>query len=189
MIPFTLFILGLLDILFSTSITSSPDILPILAASIMSCILVVMVGLLLCFAVIHGIRHPTTSPFQTSFSKYFSRTLSLADSNQGSDPETPLLDDERDLTTSNCEVFHRALQEAFDDDTIDQASAALEGVMKTQGSAAELYDALSDLELRTILHLLSPEASLRSNLSAARIVTNLSSERSKLAHPTASEEF
>ena len=188
-IPFTLFILGLLDILFSTSITS-PDILPVLVVPILSSILVVTVGLLLCFAALHGIKHPTTSPFQTSFSKNLSRALSLADPDQGSDLDTPLLDDfkeERDLTASNCEVFHHALQEAFDDATIDQASAALEGVLKTPGPAAEFYDALSDLELRTILHLLSPEASLRSNLSAARIVTNLSSQTSKLLLPFSSK--
>ena len=35
---------------------------------------------------------------------------------------------------------------------IGQASAALEGVMKTQGPSTEFYDALSDLELQTILH-------------------------------------
>lgn len=179
MVPFTLFISGLLDMLFSTSITSSPDIFPILAASILSCTLVVMVGLLLCFAVMHGIKHPTTSPFQTSFSKFFS-ALCFADSKHVPDSESPLLNDfkeERELTASSCEVFHLALQETFDDETIDQASAALEGVLKTQGPAAELYSVLSDLGLRTILHLLSPEASLRSNLSAARIVTNLVSDR------------
>lgn len=184
MVPFTLFISGLLDMLFSTSITSSPDIFPILAASILSCTLVVMVGLLLCFAVMHGIKHPTTSPFQTSFSKFFS-ALCFADSKHVPDSESPLLNDfkeERELTASNCEVFHLALQETFDDETIDQASAALEGVLKTQGPAAELYSVLSDLGLRTILHLLSPEASLRSNLSAARIVTNLVSDRGTSTH-------
>jgi hypothetical protein len=182
MMPFTLFILGFLDMLFTTSITSSPDIFPLLAASVLSCILVVMVGLLLCLAIVHGIKHPTTSPFQTSFSKFISRIIFSDDSKQqGSDSETPHLDfeEERDLTASNCEVFHLALQETFDDDTIDQASAALEGVMKIRGAAAQPYDALSELELHTILHVLSPEASLRSNLSAAKIVTNFSSERSK----------
>lgn len=81
-------------------------------------------------------------------------------------------DEDQDLTLSNRRVFHMALQQTFEDEALDQASAALDGVMHTQSPSEHIYNQfpLPDLEFRTLLHLLSPEASLRSNLSAAQVI-------------------
>lgn len=164
-IPFVLFILGLLDNLLSNSFSNINIILPTLISSITSCILVVTVGILLVCAVVHGILHPGTSPFQTLISQ---RILRPKSSRKAISDEFL---EERALTHDNHDVFHLVLQETFEDEVLDQASAALGGILFDNiGKSASL----TDRDIQTILHLLSPEASLRSNLSAARVVMRFS---------------
>ncbi|KAF5382141.1 hypothetical protein D9615_004424 [Tricholomella constricta] len=174
LVPFALFVVGLLDTLF----TASPEVTPITAASSVCAFIVAMVGALLCAAVLHGIRYPKVSPYQTSISRYMNSW------NNPKDPETDLETsalllphghEEGGLSSSSRRVYHLAVQEIFDDETLDQASAALEGVMHNFNLSERFYDQVEfpDLEFRTILHLLSPEGSFRSNLSAARMVQKL----------------
>ncbi|RDB25749.1 hypothetical protein Hypma_006666 [Hypsizygus marmoreus] len=181
MVPFTLFVVGLIDLLFSKSIGMPPqEMAPIAAASITSAIIVAIVAALLSAAVLHGIKHPRTSPFQSWLSRFLVSAQSAhfttarldVEASQGSNPDPR---DEEGLSPSNRKVFHMALQETFDDEILDQSLAALDGVMSTRSISDRFYDqtAFPDLELRTILHLLSPEASLRSNLSAARMVRKI----------------
>ncbi|KAF8071863.1 hypothetical protein FPV67DRAFT_1747375 [Lyophyllum atratum] len=173
LIPVALFIEGLLDTLF----TASPGIKPIFAASFICLVLVTAVGTLLCGALIHGIRYSKVSPYQTSLSCYLNSRNTPKDPDAASNLGTllPHIHDEIDLSPANRKVYHMALQDTFDDEVLDQASAALEGIMHDFKSSERPYDQTDfpDLGLRSILHLLSPEASLRSNLSAARMVRKL----------------
>lgn len=166
LLPYILFVVGLLDGLLSRSFSNQGFILPTIISSIFSCSLMVALGILLIVVVTHGILYPRTSPFQTLLSQVIWRRKSV---------EKSTFDEyvvERDLTNENLQVFHLVTQETFEDEALDQASAALEGIIFDN---VGLSASLMDLEIRTILHLLSPEASLRSNLSAARIIVKLSS--------------
>lgn len=149
-IPLGLFIAGLLSTLFSRSNLSPPT----WVGAVVGLVVIVIVGVLVCCAFVHSVMFPGTSPFQSTLSRYLQPDVLSEESS---------LDEERDLTADSCEVFHMAIQETFEDEALDQASAALKGVLRNSSSH-------TGLELQTIVHLLSPEASSRCNLSAARTI-------------------
>lgn len=92
-------------------------------------------------------------------------------------------------------VYHRVLQVTHDDDSLNQASAALPSMLRDRVlrswkpnrehrlsslnhhllSDLEPEPLLSPLEIHTLIHLLSPEASYRSNLGAAQSIMKLNS--------------
>lgn len=163
-LPFFLFIIGLLDNILSSSFSNGNLILPTFIFSVVACVLVLAVGIVLICAVVHGIMHPGTSPFQSLLSQNISRQQSSQRHIQDEFKEG------RSLTEDNREVFHSVVQETFEDEVLDQASTALYRIIVERSTSFDL----KELEIRTILHLLSSEASLRSNLSAARVIVNLS---------------
>ena len=77
-------------------------------------------------------------------------------------------------------AFHATLQQTHDDDVLDQAAAALPSLIIQRQDPEKshyysLYLNIQESELSSIFSMLSAEASIRSNLTAA----NLISEHSK----------
>lgn len=244
-IPVILFVIGLLDNIFSHASQLSKSSGAIRAAAWVSTVAILAVGILLLYALLHACTYPRTSPFRntvsqvarpfseavhkhlvnasdiyiesrrslwydlaypgrmifrhrpffgrlifqiryfpgrvTVFLRYFPGrvafqivkiiTIVKAFETQ-SDPE-PYNDDRLTLQEN---IYHKVIQATHDDDLLDQAAAALSSVfMKKRKWAFDSQSLLSDLEIQTLLYLLSPEASYRTNRAAAQAIVTLNS--------------
>lgn len=155
-IPVVLFIAGLLDTLFSRVLDLSYQPPGIIFTLVFSLLFIISIAALLCITLFHGIRNPTRSPFQTSFT----RIVGGSNSVRGRD---------------RAYNYYEVVQETHDDDILDQAAASLFPVI-CHDSAIRTNNViypLSDSQCKTLVHLLSPEASMRSNLSAAYAIIRL----------------
>lgn len=83
-------------------------------------------------------------------------------------------------------VYHTSLQATHDDDSLDQAAAAFAAICVNSSARDLIYASqpvsgsrylLTSLEMKSLIHLLSPEASYRCNLTAAECVSMLHHER------------
>lgn len=76
-------------------------------------------------------------------------------------------------------IYFKVIQETHDDDSLDQASAALFSVFRRKGLGNPTWPwrktILFTPEIQTLLHLLSPEASYRTNRGAAESIVMLNS--------------
>ncbi|KAJ6614160.1 hypothetical protein B0H10DRAFT_2046229 [Mycena sp. CBHHK59/15] len=205
-IPVLLFLAGLLDTLFSNVLQLSPPPAPILVISgLISLFSVFILVAFLTFAIVDGSINPAKSPFQTTlvhiihFHFYPApKSLSLAarcrvlkrfqslrlpiavlrEISTSSDQESELNASE---PLPNAKIYHEVIQATHDDDTLNQASAALFEVMRhsihpvVQGYPPR-KGPLTDEELATILRLLSPEATARSSRTAAQVIIRMHSE-------------
>jgi hypothetical protein len=203
-VPVLLFILGLLDSLFSVALQLSSPPVSIIVTSSISVGLVATVAVLLGFTIVDGSLHPATSPFQSSLGNILnvlsahhiqpflhrlfhppSPTTASSPFIMSSRPAFPL---------DAISIYHEILQATRDDDVLDEASAALSNVIaqRTTPDPRTVFQLLSnrrrgkepmDLlpqEAATFLHLLSPEASIRSHRTVAQaIVNNATSERAR----------
>ncbi|KAJ6489853.1 hypothetical protein C8R45DRAFT_199187 [Mycena sanguinolenta] len=163
-IPVLLFMAGLLDTLFSTVLELQPAPKPILFTSGVSLLFISAVAVLLCYSLTHRALNPTGSPFwwtvdrlkrySTRKGGYLSHTL----------PDTA------------SSVYHDVVQATHDDDTLNQASAALYNIIQSFGvwpRHGTDSTGLLNQERATFLHLLSPEASTRSNRTAIQVISRI----------------
>ncbi|KAJ7485907.1 hypothetical protein FB451DRAFT_1231411 [Mycena latifolia] len=155
-VPVLLFIAGLLDTLFSSVLQLSPAPMPILFTSGVSLFLISGVAALLCYTLAQGSLNPSGSPFHrlSNRSRDFPATLS----------------------TKAPSIYHEVVQGTHDDDTLNQASAALYNIMQSLAVWPRYggpNPGLLDQERRTFLHLLSPEASTRSNRTAVQVISRI----------------
>lgn len=75
------------------------------------------------------------------------------------------------LSKDERQAFHAVLNQTHEDEILDQAAAALLPLMKTPGFSGSKNP--SPPEIQSIMYLLSSEASLQSNLTAAAAVDEL----------------
>lgn len=68
-LPVLLFIVGLIDMLLSSSIPLSNSDALLFAAGVISCIFIVAIGIYTIWTVVHGCTHPDLSPFQSTLSR------------------------------------------------------------------------------------------------------------------------
>lgn len=205
-IPVLLFILGLVDSLFSTALQVSSPPLSILVSSGLSVLFVALVALGMIFAVVDGSLRPTTSPFQSRLAHLLNvsvvkriepllariRTVALTTLQvEASSTKLSLTNPSPPLSAHSMKTYHEVLQATRDDDILDEASAALFHVIgqrTTYHSTAHRFfrrfpvDLLPQ-ECATLLHLLSPEASLRSHRTAAQVIVDIASNgRARKSH-------
>ncbi|KAJ6489453.1 hypothetical protein DFH09DRAFT_1208997 [Mycena vulgaris] len=203
-IPVVLFILGLLDSLFSTALQLPTPPISIIAAASISALVVATVGVFMGLTLIDGSLHPTTSPFQSRpaqglnallvrrmqpvLARIRIKTVALLGyKNAGS--QTLLLNRAPtfalSLSSDAMNIYHEILQATRDDDILDDASAALFQVISQRVNTLpnDVPRAISRLpthlrpeECTTLLHLLSPEASIRSHRTAALAIVNMANK-------------
>ncbi|KAJ7142417.1 hypothetical protein C8R44DRAFT_658153, partial [Mycena epipterygia] len=188
-IPVLLFIAGLVDVLLSTVLQISPPPALIFVTTSLCLVSIVTVACVLFAAFIDGGLNPSTSPFQSSLASFLragimntisafpSRlpyTISVLDIlRSGASPMagsgTELEDARKNIPLSSDAVcsYHDIIQETHDDDALDLAASALLDILKTPESSTRAN--MSQTELATFIHLLSPEASIRSNRTAAEV--------------------
>jgi hypothetical protein len=202
-IPVLLFIAGLLDTLFSNVLRLSSPPASILAVSGISLFFFCALVSFLIFATVDGSLNPTNSPFQTTLSHIIRARLHPALSSLFSRPLPHGLPP-RTVTSGNipprtfsaassssngdvgayelaldAKIYHEVIQATHDDATLDQASAALFEVIRRSVHPADYpprMGPLVDEEHATLLHLLSPEASIRSSRTAAQVIIRLHDE-------------
>lgn len=196
-IPVLLFIAGLLDTIYSSVLRLSPPPAPILVISGICLFFVFSLVAFLVFAVVDGSINPSKSPFQTTLSHVFhsrlhpplssflsrrfpSLKLGVCGISASANP-SPSLDDDFPVyeLSPDAKIYHEVIQATHDDDTLDQASAALFEVIRRRlhpiGYPPRIGP-LTDEEHSTLLHLLSPEATIRSSRTAAQVLIRLHAE-------------
>ncbi|KAJ6514257.1 hypothetical protein C8R47DRAFT_1206627 [Mycena vitilis] len=165
-IPVLLFIAGLLDTLFSSVLQLQPAPMPILFTSGVSLFFISAVACLLCYTLAHRSLNPTGSRFRWPIN-HLKRHPKDGPQN-GDFPDT--------LSGKAPSVYHDVVQATHDDEALNQAAAALYNVIQSL-SVWPRYGTTSpgllDQERATFLHLLSPEASTRSNRTAAQVIIRI----------------
>jgi hypothetical protein len=191
-IPVLLFILGLVDSLFSIALQLSARPVSIIVTSSISVALVATVAILLGFTVVDGSLHPTTSPFQSRLAyglsvllvqhiqPFFLRLRDILWSRTPTTPPPQFIPGTA-LSLDATNIFHEILQATRDDDILDEASAALFHVIAQRTAYQPVSHRffrrlpidLLPQEGATLLHLLSPEASIRSHRTAAQVIVDM----------------
>ncbi|KAJ7264042.1 hypothetical protein B0H12DRAFT_1012015 [Mycena haematopus] len=175
-IPVLLFIAGLLDTLFSAVLQLKPAPMPILFTSGVSLLFISAVAILLCYSLVHRGLNPTGSPFRWTLNHLKRYSDRKAPDNHVSDT----------LSETAPSVYHDVVQATHDDDTLNQASAALYNIIQSFGvwpRHGAASTGLLDQERTTFLHLLSPEASTRSNRTAVQVISRIQECKSPLSAP------
>ncbi|KAJ7662444.1 hypothetical protein B0H17DRAFT_318537 [Mycena rosella] len=211
-IPVLLFILGLVDFLFSVTLQLSSPPVAIIVTSSISVVLVATVAVIMSFTLVDGSLHPMTSPFQSRLAHIMNVSLvqyirpvvlrlrkqaftTLLNQNPTSAPQvapSPALSQEA------MKIYHEVLQATRDDDILDEASAALFHVIVQRTAYQPVshrffrrlpIDILPQ-ECATLLHLLSPEASIRSHRTAAQVIVDMgTSGRARTFSPSLDRIF
>ncbi|KAJ7729996.1 hypothetical protein DFH07DRAFT_994336 [Mycena maculata] len=195
-VPVLLFIVGLLDTLYSSVLRLSSPPAPILVVSGICLFFVVALVAFLAFALVDGSINPAKSPFQTTLShilhahlypalsSLFSRLLPWLKPGVSGSDRTDLFssanaDSQVYELSSDAKIYHEVIQATHDDDILDHASAALFEVIRRSlhpvGYSPRI-GRLADEEHATLLHLLSPEATIRSSRTAAQVIIRLHTE-------------
>ncbi|KAF7320679.1 hypothetical protein HMN09_00153100 [Mycena chlorophos] len=193
-VPVMLFIAGLLDTMFSSVLSLSPIPVPILATSGLSLAFVLAVALLLGWTLANPGINPTGTaiPFRV-LERMKSWAVSVGTSHAVSRHNTLRRAPRRvrkqpsaeHLSASAHLVYHDVVQSTHDDDTLNEAAAALYSVIQTFSvwprytvhasttAGASVTSGLLAQERATLMHLLSPEASVRSNRTAAQVILRM----------------
>ncbi|KAJ7604927.1 hypothetical protein B0H17DRAFT_1120606 [Mycena rosella] len=186
-IPVLLFIAGIMDVLLSTVLQISPRPTLIFVTTSLCLASIITVASVLLAAFIDGGLNPSTSPFQSSLasllragmiiaasilsrrSHYAFSVLRASPSEHSGDPEKQLSDpsDNATLSADVVRSYHEIVQDTHDDDALDLAASALLDILKGSGFSRRVD--ITETERATFTHLLSPEASIRSNRTAAEV--------------------
>ncbi|KAJ7645285.1 hypothetical protein B0H17DRAFT_1216113 [Mycena rosella] len=155
-VPVILFVVGLLDSILSSVLAL--EVLPasITAASGLSLFFVAGVVLFLVFALADASIRPDSSPFQFTLSRAVYNMIPAR--YKGSNVKQM---DAR---------YYEIVQATHEDETLDKAAAALLGVLEYTVWYRPHH---SHVVLHTLSHLISPEASIRCNLTAAQVIVHL----------------
>ncbi|KAJ6602545.1 hypothetical protein DFH09DRAFT_1068940 [Mycena vulgaris] len=151
-IPVVHFVVGLFDSIFSSILGFKVLPAPVAAASALSSVFITGVVAFLALALLDASFHPESSPFQSRLSRAISRWI-------------PEQYESRSFMQS---TYSQVVQATHDDDTLDKAAAALAGTFKSSSSSRDLYHCIN-----TLVHLLSPEASIRCNRTAAEVIVHV----------------
>ncbi|KAJ7280426.1 hypothetical protein C8J57DRAFT_1501855 [Mycena rebaudengoi] len=191
-IPVLLFVVGLVDSIFSDILQLVVFPTPIVVTTGLSFIFITGVVAFSGYSLFDGSIRPHNSPFQSKLAgiissriipvvqpwilqlqrKFAGSLLSLhAQSNSNLSSSDSSFRSHTELKTDEQVVvqYHEIVQAIHDDDALDKASAALRSVLGHE--RITFLEPLRDEETLTLVHLLSPEASIRANRTAAAALT------------------
>ncbi|KAJ7280009.1 hypothetical protein C8J57DRAFT_1712064 [Mycena rebaudengoi] len=193
-IPVLLFVVGLLDKILSDILQLAVLPTPVVATTSLSFFFIAGVIGFLAYSLFDGSARPHSSPFQSTLAGFISLQIipmvlpwiswlqarvgglsalcfPLHTSNSYlSSPESSLSSSRDMAPARNARVvkhYHETVQAINDDDALDKASAALSSVL---GPHRHIFQCLVEEEVATLVHLLSLEASIRTNLTAAAAI-------------------
>ncbi|KAJ7204598.1 hypothetical protein C8J57DRAFT_1735047 [Mycena rebaudengoi] len=180
-IPVLLFVVGLVDSIFSDILQLVVLPAPIVATTGLSFIFITGVVAFSGYSLFDGSTRPHKSPFQSKLAgvisakilpavqpwilqlqkKFAGSLLSLhaqSNSNLSSSDSSFRSHTEQKTDEQVVVQYHEIVQEIHDDDALDKASAALRSVLGHE--RITFLEPLRDEETLTLVHLLSPEASI-----------------------------
>lgn len=185
-VPLILFIVGLLDGLFSSALQLSLPPVAILVSGGFSLLSIASVAIILGLALLDGVINPGSSPFQTSFThaihdSLVSKSILLFSTAIAKMTEFLSLQAATPVNTSppgslfprEAEIYHAIVHSTYDDSALDQAVSALYNIIGSTKRSTPTSPYLYDIECKTLLHFLSPEASIRSNRTAAQAILRI----------------
>jgi hypothetical protein len=200
-IPVLLFVVGLVDNIFSDILQLVVLSTPVVVTTSISLFIIMGVVSFLGYTLFDGSARPRSSPFQSTLAGFISgrlipmvrpwiswlcaqvprlATLCLSLHTSHTDPTSGELhqgsNTEHKLVVKH---YHETVQAIHDDDTLDKASAALFSVLDPL--RRPFLGLLREEEVTTLVHLLSPEASIRANRTAAAAISRIDVDR---CHPT-----
>jgi hypothetical protein len=164
-VPVILFVVGLLDSIFSNILNLELLPIPIAAASSMSLFFVAGVVGFLAFALLHASVYPDSSPFQSTLARVVRKII----------PTTEKYSELGAAERMLLSTYYEIVQATHEDETLDGAAAALVAMFETQVTegtyhASRSTDRLLPRAIATLGHLLSPEASVRCNRTATHVI-------------------
>ncbi|KAJ7471766.1 hypothetical protein FB451DRAFT_306888 [Mycena latifolia] len=162
-IPVILFVVGLLDSIFSSILALKVLPAPIAAALSLSLLFVAGVVVFLVFALVDASFRPDSSPFQSTLARFFSKLFKIPANNWRINMRRTT----SMVTTSMVTTYQDIVRATHDDEALDKAAATLRGMVEATSDPYNFTDTLSCL--------LSPEASIRSNHTAAMVIVDLRS--------------
>ncbi|KAJ7119420.1 hypothetical protein C8R44DRAFT_788033 [Mycena epipterygia] len=162
-VPVILFVVGLLDSILSSILGLEVIPPPIVAAAGLSLFFIAGVVVFLSFTLLDATVRPENSPFPSTFARVIRKTFQIV---TGSSK----------CTTSPIRMmaftYHEVVQATHDDETLDKAAAALLGMLDSV-RPTKYRSSLEHEARNTLDHLLSPEASIRCNVTASQIIVHL----------------
>ncbi|KAJ7471750.1 hypothetical protein FB451DRAFT_1399066 [Mycena latifolia] len=164
-IPVVLFVAGLLDQIFTAILTLAVLPIPIVVASVISLLSIAGVVLFLAFTFLDASARPNSSPFQSTLARIVRTIFEMASClGQAQSHHPDHSPDAMALT------YHEIVQSTHDDETLDKAAAVLSSIIDPR---PQYYSDLNAKECETLVHLLSPEASIRCNHTVAEVIIRL----------------
>jgi hypothetical protein len=187
-IPVLLFVVGLVDNIFSDTLQLAVLPTPVMATIGLAFFFIAGIVTFLGYSLFDGSTRPRSSPFQSTLAGFISRRiipmvgawiswlraqimglclpLHTSDSTLSSSSELPPTGHALMVTH-----YHETAQAIHDDDTLDKASAALSSVLGPQRHI--IFQSLKEDEVATLVCLLSPEASIHANRTAAAAIARI----------------
>ncbi|KAF7354046.1 hypothetical protein MVEN_01091500 [Mycena venus] len=196
-IPVLLFIAAIVDVLFSTVVQIFPRPTLIFVTTTLCLISIITVACVLFAAFLDGGLNPSTSPFQSSLgsllraaflrigSFFLCQFHHASDISSTTGRDTAEIDGSANISSLSLDVvasFHEVLQGTHDDEALDLAASALLDILKAPGVSRRSQ--ITQVELQTFTHMLSPEASIRSNRTAAEVFSVVYGDDSWISQDT-----
>ncbi|KAJ8469848.1 hypothetical protein ONZ45_g16750 [Pleurotus djamor] len=165
-LPVALFMVGLLDAMISSATDLEQLNIALVIMSVIGCLIVTLAVGVGFAAVVHGTLHPHSSPFKIKlpflreWSRNFRRAFPSSD-RPASDIVSEFSINDMNAQIKDLDAFNTVICKTFEDPLLDSAAGALESIFKHpyMSKSPEIYS--------TMCHLLSPEASIRSNITVA----------------------
>lgn len=165
----------------SNWLSTSPRAGVALAAVIFAAIYIAAAGIIIIYTLIHGCLHSSSSPFQSTASRFveiIGRHISrLFESIRTHVIPTTVSHatfakyngNFHTMNEEETQTFHDSVQTTHDDASLDLATAALFSVILLKFDNEIVF---SDNAIQTLHYLLSSEASIRANVTAAASIVN-----------------
>ncbi|KAJ8519616.1 hypothetical protein ONZ45_g3446 [Pleurotus djamor] len=166
-LPVALFMVGLLDAMISSATDLEQLNIALVIMSVLGCLIVTLAVGAGFAAVVHGTLHPHSSPFKIKlpflreWTRNFRRAAFLSSDRPASDIVSEFSINDMNTQMKDLDAFNKVICKTYEDPLLDSAAGALESIFKHP------YISKSPKIYSTMCHLLSPEASIRSNITVA----------------------
>jgi hypothetical protein len=175
------FIIGLIDSLFAGAAQLDDHGASALGKrGSIACTIIFAIAVMILFGtLLYSVLRPRTSPFQSTvatlipaFFSFLFRVFRRLSRRIASATEDEVVGD---ISSSSIHAYHAILSETYDDEMVDDASSALQGILssnvatRTFNTHMKYKEKINDL----LRHLLSPRASRRSFHTASAVMETL----------------
>ncbi|CAK5264991.1 unnamed protein product [Mycena citricolor] len=162
--PVVLFVLGLIDTVVAAGTALHIAPIPLFAAVAISLSCVTAVLAFFAKTILHPGLRPSEWPFQSQLTTAWHMVFP---------PEQPVIGEGDHAAQVIKQVYHETVQTIYDDQALDKAASCVSShIGHYEVKTGLLFPGLQvwETEVKTLAHLLLPEASLRCNSTAAHVI-------------------